>query len=153
MSDDELRYIVQTYTASGFVVASHDQTTVVLHRNKKFNVGLAIVGFLVCVIGLLVYAIVFACQKDESVIIHLAARRVSPNGLCWWDGYRWLPVTSASLPPGSPVSPDGQHWWDGSQWRPIPVTGPLVSAPAAAVRTGWPSPALAPPPGAHLRSQ
>ena len=116
------------YSARGFLLVSKTDTTALLRKPKQFNVLLALLGALLCLVGFIVYVIYFAAQQDEVVEIRLVDRQaalegepytLSPDGNFWWDGQQWQD-TRQSLPPGIQRSPDGTQWWDGVTWRPVP---------------------------------
>jgi hypothetical protein len=119
---------IANYSARGFLLVSKTDTTALLRKPKQFNVLLAILGALLCLVGFIVYVLYFAAQQDEVVEIRLVDRQaalegepytLSPDGNWWWDGQRWQD-TRQSLPPGIQRSPDGTQWWDGITWRPVP---------------------------------
>ena len=119
---------IANYSASGFLLVSKTDTTALLRKPKQFNVLLALLGALLCLVGFVVYVIYFAAQQDEVVEIRLVDRQaalegepytLSPDGNFWWDGQRWQD-TRQSLPPDIQRSPDGTQWWDGVAWRPVP---------------------------------
>ena len=61
--------------------------------------------------------------------------RLSPDGMYYWDGSRWLTT----------LSPDGSHRWNGTDWVPVPRQAfipPAYAAQAAPARvpTSWTRP-------------
>ena len=119
---------IADYSARGFLLVSKTETSALLRKPKQFNVLLAILGAVLCLVGLIVYVIFYATQQDEVVEIRLVDRQaalegapftLSPDGDWWWDGQRWQD-TRQSLPPDIQRSPDGTQWWDGVAWRPVP---------------------------------
>jgi hypothetical protein len=122
----QLEQMVTDYTMQGFTVVNRTAETVVLRKPKQFNVLLAVLGVLFCGVGLLVYAIVYSLQSDQTVEIRLESQRqselrLSEDGRWWWDGERWQD-TALSVPPGARRSDDDRHWWDGTNWRPVPTS-------------------------------
>lgn len=119
---------IADYSARGFLLVSKTETSALLRKPKQFNVLLAILGAVLCLVGLIVYVIFYATQQDEVVEVRLVDRQaalegapftLSPDGNWWWDGQRWQD-TRQSLPAGIQRSPDGTQWWDGVAWRPVP---------------------------------
>ena len=119
---------IADYSARGFLLVSKTEASALLRKPKQFNVLLAILGAVLCLVGLLVYVIFYATQQDEVVEVRLVDRQaalegapftLSPDGNWWWDGQRWQD-TRQSLPAGIQRSPDGTQWWDGVAWRPVP---------------------------------
>lgn len=148
----EMESMIQGYIAQGFNIANRTPTSVTLIKRKEFSVLWAVIGFLVCLLPLLIYLIVYAAQSDQMVTITLAgaqpaagygtpaiaspAAAVSNPGygisqpLASMPGYGTpQPAAAAAGNPGYQLSPDGQYFWDGQQWRPIAQfpaqTGPL----------------------------
>jgi hypothetical protein len=122
---------IADHSARGFLLVSRTDTAALMRKPKQFNALLAVLGGLLCLVGLIVYAIYYAAQQDEVVEIRLVDRQaalegapftLSPDGNWWWDGHRWQD-TGQSLPPGVQRSPDGSQWWDGVNWRPVPGDG------------------------------
>jgi hypothetical protein len=73
-TNDEMEQSIFKFVQLGFTVANKTQTSALLVKKKEFSVAAAVLGLLVCLVGLLVYAIIFACQKDEYIEITLEAR-------------------------------------------------------------------------------
>jgi hypothetical protein len=126
----ELEMTIANYSAAGFYLVNKTETSAVLRKPKEFNVLLAILGFLFCVIGLIVYAIIYTMQQDQVIEIRLVERQAALPGASytfsddrrwWWDGRQWQD-TQQSLPPGIQRSDDGAQWWDGTTWRPVPAS-------------------------------
>lgn len=101
-----LRVAMDQYLAQGYVVAAQDHQSSTMVRRKEFSVPIAIVGFLFCVIGLLVYLIVYSSQSDSMV-------RLIVNGT-----------------PQGALSADGQWRWSGSVWLPVPAAGSPLPPPS-----------------------
>jgi hypothetical protein len=127
----EFEMAIASYSAAGFLLVSKTETSALLRKPKQFNVLLAILGAVLCLVGFVVYVIYYAAQQDEVVEVRLVDRQaalegepytLSPDGNFWWDGQRWQD-TRRSLPPGIQRSPDGTQWWDGVNWRPVPAGG------------------------------
>ncbi|MBS1871103.1 MAG: hypothetical protein JSS99_15745 [Actinobacteria bacterium] len=129
---------ITSYIAQGFTVQNRGEDFVVLFKKKEFSVLWAVVGFVLCVLPLLVYLIVYATQKDQLVEIRVAASQSqihwSADREQWWDGEAWHHV-SQQLPPDAQVSPDGAHFWDGASWRTMPAGAPAAEADALSEST------------------
>lgn len=65
----DLETSISSYVAKGFVVMNKTETAAMLTKKKEFSIPIAIIGFLLCFVGLIVYAIVYASQKDKVVEI------------------------------------------------------------------------------------
>lgn len=68
-SRQDLETSISSYVAQGFVVMNKTEASAMLIKKKEFSIPIAIVGFLVCGVGLLIYAVVYAMQKDKVVEI------------------------------------------------------------------------------------
>lgn len=119
-----LERMVSDYLTKGFVVVGRTDRSAVLRKEKRFNVAVALLSSLVCGVGLLVYLLVYAAQRDQVVEIFVVeagrgAPFLSADRRWWWDGERWRDAEQV-VPPGSQRSGDGASWWDGASWRPVP---------------------------------
>jgi hypothetical protein len=68
-SQNDLETAINSYVAQGYVVSNKTATSAVLMKKKQFSIGIGIVGFLLCFIGLIIYAVVYSMQKDKVVTI------------------------------------------------------------------------------------
>ena len=59
---------VLSYLAKGYVVANKRPGRITLQKAKAFNVLWALLGFLFCVLPLLIYMIWFSMQPDVSIV-------------------------------------------------------------------------------------
>ena len=66
-----LELTVSQYITEGYVVENKSGTGATLSKKKKFSWGWAILGFLFCIIGLAVYAIIYGVQKDKFVNVRV----------------------------------------------------------------------------------
>jgi hypothetical protein len=118
------------YIAQGFTVQNRGEDFAVLFKKKEFSVLWAVVGFLVCIIPLLIYLIIYATQKDRLIEIRIGeptqlstgagdTPNWSEDGRYWFDGKLWVD-SHERLPESVQVSADRKHFWDGATWRPIP---------------------------------
>lgn len=117
-----LETTITGYIARGFVVQQRGDDFAVLFKAKEFQIVWAIVGFLLCLIPLLVYLIVYALQTDQAVEIRVTAPAVqwSDDRTLWWDGVAWRSLADDGPPPGCVLSDDGRYFLDAGQWRPVP---------------------------------
>jgi hypothetical protein len=136
-SEQELETRISQYVLRGFVPVNRTAVSVMLVKRKEFNNLIAIIGLLFCGVGLVIYAIVYAFQRDQYVEIVVAAQQELPgaasttqfsaDGRWWWDGSEWRDAERV-VPPGMQRSPDGQMWFDGKRWRPVPAEEPAGEA-------------------------
>ena len=59
---------ISQYAGQGFIVVNRTEKSATLSKAKKFNVAIGIVGFLLCFIGLIIYAIKFASEPDAEIV-------------------------------------------------------------------------------------
>lgn len=59
---------ISQYVAQGYTVVNKSENRTTLQKAKKFNVAIGIVGFLLCFIGLIAYAIYYATLPDAEVV-------------------------------------------------------------------------------------
>lgn len=67
-SKEALQLAQTTYLAKGFVVASSSAEKVVMQKKKEFKILWAVLGFLFCLLPLLIYIIVYATQPDVEIV-------------------------------------------------------------------------------------
>ena len=122
-NEQELETLLAQYVMAGWTIVNRTPQAVTLVKRKQFNIAIAVLGFLFCVVGLAVYAIVYAAEKDKFVEIRVErgqAATFSADGRWWWDGARWVD-TELVVPLGMERSPDGRAWFDGQRWRSVPA--------------------------------
>jgi hypothetical protein len=118
------------YIAQGFTVQNRGDEFATLFKKKEFSIAWAIIGFLICIIPLLIYLIIYATQKDQLVEIRIGEARElhaapgsrvhwSEDGRQWFDGKFWVD-SHERLPESVQISADRKHFWDGAKWRPVP---------------------------------
>jgi hypothetical protein len=132
-SSRELEMAIANYSAQGYLLANKTDTSALMRKPKEFNILIAILGFLFCVVGLIVYAIVYTMQSDQVIEIQVVEPQtpkymLSDDRRWWWDGAQWQD-TQQSVPPGAERSEDGTRWWDGTTWRPVPASERMWSSP------------------------
>lgn len=106
----EMESIITSYIAQGFVIANRSPVSVTLMKRKEFSVLWTVIGFLLCLLPLLVYLIVYAAQSDQMILINLV------NGQQPMEQYGGPQLLA---PATAPRSPDGNYWWDGLVWQPV----------------------------------
>ena len=122
-----------SYIAQGFNVANKSPMQVTLIKRKQFSVFWAVIGFIVCVLPLLIYLIIYALEDDQMVTITVTG--ASTGQLAGTPPLTYSGALSAPQPPNypdAPRSPDGNYWWDGQAWQLIPQseqTGPMGQPP------------------------
>lgn len=144
-SPDQIEMTIAGYISQGFSVQSRTPESVTLFKKKEFSILWLVVGFLLCIIPLLVYLIIYANEKDQMVIIRVAqegeltspgmtASLPAPEDLTWstdrkmwWDGNAWQDAAT-TVPHTASYSDDNHFWWDGAEWRPNPVAPPAQGA-------------------------
>lgn len=75
----DMETAIGSYVAQGYVVGNKTETSAMLVKKKQFSIPIAIVGFLVCVIGLVIYLIVYAFQFDQVIEISVVATNSPPR--------------------------------------------------------------------------
>ena len=74
-SPQELDSTITGYLAQGYTVANRSSDSATMQKKKEFSVLWAVVGFLVCVLPLLIYLIVYATQPDVSIVEITVAKK------------------------------------------------------------------------------
>jgi ABC-type Fe3+ transport system permease subunit len=64
----ELESTIMSYLAQGYTVGNRTQRSATLQKKKEFSVLWAVIGFLVCVLPLLIYLIVYATKPDMMIV-------------------------------------------------------------------------------------
>ena len=65
---DALESAITQYAAQGYSVINKSEKRVTMQKPKKFNIAIGIIGFLLCFIGLIIYAIMYSMQPDCEII-------------------------------------------------------------------------------------
>jgi hypothetical protein len=124
-SENEMEMAIASYISQGFVLSNRSPSGATMFKKKEFSILWLVVGFILCVVPLLVYLIVYAAQSDKMVQIQL------------------VPASQAQLPASSTQvgmrSADGQWWWDGNAWQPVGQPTPAVEQipPPATSASEW----------------
>lgn len=64
---------VTIYVSKGFIVANRTADSVVMFKKKEFSILMAIIGFVLAVIPLMIYIIIYMCQSDKMVELRIKA--------------------------------------------------------------------------------
>ena len=72
-SVDAMEQAITSYITQGFTVVNKTAANVTLIKRKQFSTLWAVIGFVVCVLPLLIYLIVYAAQSDQVVEIVVQA--------------------------------------------------------------------------------
>jgi len=124
-SENEMEMAIASYISQGFVLSNRSPAGATMFKKKEFSILWLVVGFILCVVPLLIYLIVYAAQSDKMVQIQL------------------VPASQAQLPASSTQvglrSDDGQWWWDGNAWQPVAQPTPIaeVIPPPATSASEW----------------
>ena len=65
---EEMESATLTYLAKGFVVANKTRTSVTLQKKKEFSTLWAVIGFLLCLLPLLIYLVVYSSKPDVEIV-------------------------------------------------------------------------------------
>jgi hypothetical protein len=128
-SEGEMEMAIASYISQGFLMSNRSPTGATMFKKKEFSIPMLVVGFILCVVPLIIYLFVYEFQSDKMVQIQLVSASQAQ-----------LPASSA---PVGMRSADGQWWWDGSAWQPMGQPTPpaeQVPPPAAAASEWLPAP-------------
>ena len=137
----DLETMTMSYIAQGYNVANKTPMQVTLIKRKQFSYFWAVIGFIFCLLPLVIYLIVYALESDQMAVITVAGvQQPSTTGQLNPS----QPLTSSGVLTGGPStdylnaprSPDGLYWWDGQAWQLVPQdasTGPMRPQLAAEV--------------------
>jgi len=76
-SSSELDTAISSYVVQGYVLANKTPASATMIKKKEFNVLWAVIGFIVCLLPLLIYLIVYAADSDKVVEIRVSGSGVS----------------------------------------------------------------------------
>ena len=65
---EEMEAAILNYLAEGFVVANKTKTSATLQKKKQFSVLWAVIGFVLCMLPLIIYLIVYASKPDVEIV-------------------------------------------------------------------------------------
>lgn len=80
-SPAEVDTAISSWVVQGYVLANRTPTSATMVKKKEFSALWAVIGFLICIIPLLVYIIVYAADSDKVVEIRVAARGATGDAL------------------------------------------------------------------------
>ena len=66
---NELENAVNSWVAKGYSITNKTASAAMLVKKKEFSIPFAIIGFLLCIIGLIIYCVVYSMQTDKVVSI------------------------------------------------------------------------------------
>jgi len=66
--NEDMESAIISYLAKGYVVANKTPTSVTLQKKKEFSVLWGVIGFVLCLLPLLVYLIVYAMKADVEIV-------------------------------------------------------------------------------------
>jgi hypothetical protein len=64
----EIDSVITGYLAQGFIVANRTPTSATLQKKKEFKVMWAVIGFILCLLPLLIYLLIYAMQPDVEIV-------------------------------------------------------------------------------------
>lgn len=126
-SENEMEMAIASYISQGFVLSNRSPAGATMFKKKEFQIVWAVIGFILCILPLLIYLIVYAAQSDQMVQIQLVPAGSQPQ----------LPATTAQMV--GTRSADGHWWWDGASWQPIAQTAQpgQSTPPQTAAASDW----------------
>lgn len=80
-SPAEVDSAISAWVVQGYVLANRTATSATMVKKKEFSALWAVIGFLICVIPLLIYIIVYAADSDKVVEIRVAASATTSDSL------------------------------------------------------------------------
>lgn len=63
-----MEQVITQYVAQGFMVVNKTSTTATLQKKKEFNAMWAVIGFILCLLPLLIYLVIYATKPDVEVV-------------------------------------------------------------------------------------
>lgn len=70
-SSQELETAVSSYVVQGYVLANKTATSATMIKKKEFSILWAVIGFLICILPLLIYLVIYATESDKVVEIRV----------------------------------------------------------------------------------
>lgn len=67
----EMETAISSYVVQGYALANKTPSSATMMKRKEFSALWAVIGFLVCILPLLVYLIMYATETDKVVEIRL----------------------------------------------------------------------------------
>jgi hypothetical protein len=59
---------ITSYLAQGFIVANRTEDKIVLQKTKQFSVLWAVIGFIICLLPLIIYLIIYATKPAVEIV-------------------------------------------------------------------------------------
>ena len=59
---------ITSYIAQGFTIANKGPDSATLQKRKEFKIVWAVIGFLLCLLPLLIYLIIYATQPEIQIV-------------------------------------------------------------------------------------
>ncbi len=64
----ELEQTITGYIAQGFTIVNRSEGSVTLQKKKEFSVLWGVIGFLICLLPLIIYLIVYASRPEYEIV-------------------------------------------------------------------------------------
>jgi hypothetical protein len=74
----ELDSAITSWVVQGYVLANRTPVSATMVKKKEFNLLWAVIGFLICILPLLIYLIVYAGETDK--VVEIRVRSGAPSG-------------------------------------------------------------------------
>lgn len=68
---NELENKIPNYISAGYIVANRNTDSVIMLKQKKFSILMAVIGFFLAVLPLIIYIVIYMCQSDKMVEIRI----------------------------------------------------------------------------------
>ena len=76
---EEMETAISSYVVQGYVLANKTAASATMIKKKEFSALWAVIGFLICLIPLLVYLIIYAAENDKVVEIRVRAEAAAED--------------------------------------------------------------------------
>jgi hypothetical protein len=63
-----MEQVITSYIVQGFILVNKTETSATLQKKKEFKLVWAVIGFILCLLPLLIYLIVYATQPEVEVV-------------------------------------------------------------------------------------
>ena len=67
----ELEDKIPKYISDGYIVANRNADSVIMTKKKQFSILMAVIGFFLAVLPLVIYIIIYMCQSDKMIEIRV----------------------------------------------------------------------------------
>ena len=68
LNANAMERVITSYIAQGFILVNKTNESATLQKKKDFQIVWAVIGFILCLLPLLVYLIVYATQPSVEVV-------------------------------------------------------------------------------------